>query len=161
MCAFTKTEHYGVFLDRRRHGNTRALLAIGLAEIAWGVTLLSGNTTMEGEYYSIMLDVMPSQWWAVLFTIVGCIQWVLAFCGSCAPTFSTIGTGTSVLLWWFVVVSAYSTTVPPTVLVVGCLVVAVTASWVFISSEYKDRDGSSTIAEMGALGGDVRGTRGN
>jgi hypothetical protein len=109
-------------------------LALFLAELFWGLSLISPGETFSSQGYDWLNFLMPEFCWGVLFLIVASIQLFILLCHSFHSFFSIVFAGFNAILWWFVVIGIFASVYTPPAGASGNVALAFAASWVFVRS---------------------------
>lgn len=107
---------------------------LSLAEMIWAVALLwEGETFARKTYYNMSI-VASENVWGVVFILTSITQFWIMLNRNYHSLFAIMFASYNMLLWWFVVLSMYSSVYPPPAGISGELALAFSATWIMIRS---------------------------
>ena len=110
-----------------------ARFSVGLAGILHGISLLWPGANFGYDFYRVLFSVLPRESWSLLFFLLGSIQWTLIFKDGLADTPThTFFSAVQAALWTFVCITIYIAVYPPITLIVGEIIIAWLAFWIWV-----------------------------
>lgn len=118
-----------------------ARFSVGLAGILHSICLLWPGVKTNYDFYSVMFRVMPHEVWALIFFMVGMIQWSFIFKDEfVGTTIDNFFSAFQASLWTFVCFAIYLSVYPPPVAIVGEIIIAWLAFWIWVRTGIDSKD---------------------
>ena len=109
-------------------------ILVGIANLAWGVSLLWPGDTFEWSPYRGMRAICgEEETWGAMFLIMAVMQFVLIWKEWYDTKLATVFAFANCIIWWFVTISMYRMAVPNVPAgISGDVAVCIAATWVFV-----------------------------